>query len=62
MKHLGVIHPAALREMRRDPDLPERVQRHLQREIDRRSVSPELQQGGEHDEIADDGDHHPHGE
>jgi len=62
---LGVIPGASLREMRRDPDLPERVQRHLEREIERRSTSTacsQLEQGGEHDEIAEDGDEHPHGE
>jgi len=62
VKLLGVIPGASLLEMRRDPDLPERVQRHLEREIERRSASSELEQGGEHDEIAEDGDEHPQGE
>jgi hypothetical protein len=63
VKLLGLIPLASLREMRRDPDLPERVKRHLQREIERRSTAcTQLEQSGEHDEIAEDGDHHPHGE
>jgi hypothetical protein len=62
LKLLGCLPLTSLREMRRDPDLPERLQRHLEREIERRSASPQLEQGGEHDEIAYDGDQHPHGE
>ncbi|MBW2274622.1 MAG: hypothetical protein JRG96_15250, partial [Deltaproteobacteria bacterium] len=35
VKLLGCIPLASLHEMRRDPDLPERVHRHLEREIER---------------------------
>ena len=55
MRLLGVSPLASLREMRRDPDLPERVQRHLEREIERRSASPELEQGRQHDEVGEQG-------
>jgi hypothetical protein len=65
VKLLGSIPLASLREMRRDPDLPERVELHLAHEIERRSASApltELEHGGENDQIAEDGDRHPHGE
>ncbi len=62
MQLLGALPLASLREIRRDPDLPALVLRHLELEIERRSAPAELEQGGEHDEIAEDGDQHSHGE